>query len=152
MGQKPTNGTYLENMIESEVGLLNTNLRIGDDMFPANVATAENINEQIDKAFLVSKPDKKEKGEFNDHKTVKPLAVCEYLISLAAFSKNAVVLDPFLGSGTTAVAAKRLGRNYIGMELNKKYAQIAQKRISEVGVCGNLVNIKKQRQMNFQLG
>ncbi len=152
MGQKPTSGTYLENMLENEVGLLNANLRIGDEMYPANVVSTENISEQIDKAFLVSKPDKKEKGEFNDHKTVKPLAVCEYLINLAAFSKDAVVLDPFLGSGTTAVAAKRMGRSYIGMELNRKYVEIAQRRISEVGVCANSININsKQRQMNFQL-
>ncbi len=63
MGQKPTSGTYLENMLENEVGLLNANLRIGDEMYPANVVSTENISEQIDKAFLVSKPDKKEKGE-----------------------------------------------------------------------------------------
>jgi len=152
MGQKPTQGTYLKNMLENEVGLLNANLRIGDEMYPANVVSSENINEQIDKAFLVSKPDKKEKGEFNDHKTVKPLAICEYLINLAAFSKDAVVLDPFLGSGTTAVAAKRTGRNYIGMELNRKYVEIAQKRIAEIGANVNLINIpNKQRQMNFQL-
>lgn len=152
MGQKPTQGTYLKNMLENEVGLLNANLRIGDEMYPANVVSSENINEQIDKAFLVSKPDKKEKGEFNDHKTVKPLAICEYLINLAAFSKDAVVLDPFLGSGTTAVAAKRTRRNYIGMELNRKYVEIAQKRIAEVSANVNLINIpNKQRQMNFQL-
>lgn len=152
MGQKPTQGTYLKNMLENEVGLLNANLRIGDEMYPANVVSSENINEQIDKAFLVSKPDKKEKGEFNDHKTVKPLAICEYLINLAAFSKDAVVLDPFLGSGTTAVAAKRTGRNYIGMELNRKYVEIAQKRIAEVSANVNLISIpNKQRQMNFQL-
>jgi hypothetical protein len=38
----------------------------------------------------------------------------------------AVVLDPFIGSGTTAVVAKRLGRNYIGIELNPKYARMAE--------------------------
>jgi len=76
-------------------------------MYPANVFTISSINELIDRAFLLPKPTKKEKGEYNDHKTVKPLAICEYLINLSAFSENAVVLDPFIGSGTTAVAAKK---------------------------------------------
>jgi len=51
MGQKPTNGTYLQNMLENKVGLLNTNIRIGDNMHPANVVSTENINETIDKVF-----------------------------------------------------------------------------------------------------
>lgn len=42
-----------------------------------------------------------------------------------------VVLDPFMGSGTSAVVAKRLGRDYIGFELNKSYVEIAEKRINE---------------------
>jgi DNA modification methylase len=48
---------------------------------------------------------------------------------LAGCPKNGIVLDPFMGSGTTAVVAKRLGRNWIGIELNPKYIEIAQKRI-----------------------
>lgn len=43
-----------------------------------------------------------------------------------------VVLDPFFGSGTTGVVAKKLGRNYIGIELNSEYIKIAEKRVSEV--------------------
>lgn len=43
-----------------------------------------------------------------------------------------VVLDPFFGSGTTGVVAKKLGRNYIGIELNSEYIKIAEKRLSEV--------------------
>lgn len=49
----------------------------------------------------------------------------------AGFS-GGVVLDPFFGSGTTGVVAKKLGRNYIGIELNPEYISIAEKRISEV--------------------
>lgn len=44
--------------------------------------------------------------------------------------KSGVVLDPFLGSGTTAVVAKKLGRNYVGIELNPKYVKMAEKRIA----------------------
>ncbi|OGI17593.1 MAG: methyltransferase [Candidatus Moranbacteria bacterium RIFCSPHIGHO2_02_FULL_40_12b] len=132
MAQKPADQTYLNNMLKHEVGLFNTNVRIGDNMYPANVFTIDSINELINRAFLLPKPTKKEKGEYNDHKTVKPLAICEYLIKLSAFSKNAVVLDPFIGSGTTAVAAKKLGKNYIGIEANEKYVKIAEKRLKEL--------------------
>ncbi|MDA8299335.1 MAG: site-specific DNA-methyltransferase, partial [Deltaproteobacteria bacterium] len=90
------------------------------------------INGLIDKTFLLPKPTKKEKGKYNDHKTVKPLAICEYLIKLSAFSKNAVILDPFVGSGTTAVAAKRLGKNFIGIDLNIRYVEIAERRLKEI--------------------
>jgi len=132
MAQKPVDNTYLETILKYDVGLLNTNVKIGNSMYPANVFTVDNINELIDKTFLLPKPTKKEKGEYNDHKTVKPLAICEYLIKLSAFSKNAVILDPFVGSGTTAVAAKKLGKNYIGVDSNKKYVDIAEKRLKEL--------------------
>ncbi|MBU0721973.1 site-specific DNA-methyltransferase [Patescibacteria group bacterium] len=132
MAQKPTDQTYLNNMLKHEVGMFNTNVKIGDNMYPANVFTVDSINELIDKTFLLPKPTKKEKGEYNDHKTVKPLAICEYLIKLSAFSKNAIVLDPFIGSGTTAVAAKKLGKNYIGIDANEKYVKISEKRLKEL--------------------
>jgi len=45
-----------------------------------------------------------------------------------------LVLDPFLGSGTSAVVAKRLGRNYIGYEIYKEYIDIANKRLKKVNV------------------
>ncbi|MDD5528104.1 MAG: site-specific DNA-methyltransferase [Patescibacteria group bacterium] len=132
MAQKPTEQTYLNNMMKYEVGLFDTTVRIGDNMYPANVFTIDSINELVDRAFLLPKPTKKEKGEYNDHKTVKPLAVCEYLINLSAFAKDAVVLDPFVGSGTTAVAAKKLGKNYIGIDANEKYVKISEQRLKEL--------------------
>ncbi|MFH0856836.1 MAG: site-specific DNA-methyltransferase [bacterium] len=131
MAQKPTDGTYLENIIKYNTGLVNTNIRIGDNMFPANVLAVDEINEIIDKAFLINKPGKKEKGDFNDHKTVKPLEICEYIIKLTAFYKDAIILDPFVGSGTTAVAAKNLGLNYIGIDVNPEYVKIAKARLNE---------------------
>ena len=131
MAQKPTEGTYLNNIIKNQIGLLNTNIRIGDNMYPANVFSIDGINQIIDKSFLLSKPSKLEKGEFNNHKTVKPLAICEYLINLSAFANDAVILDPFVGSGTTAVAAKKLGKNYIGIDLNINYVEIANKRLGK---------------------
>jgi len=134
MAQKKPNGTFLKNIIENEVGLFNTNVKIGDNMFPANILTLDTINEVMDKSFLIKKPSKKEKGSFNIHMTVKPLLLCEYLIRLSAFSKSTVVLDPFVGSGTTAIAAKKLGFNYIGIDSNKEYVDIAMDRLRNTPV------------------
>jgi len=64
----------------------------------------------------------------NYHPTVKPIALMEYLIKLVSVNK-AVVLDPFIGSGTTAIACKQLNRNYIGFEISKEYCDIANKRL-----------------------
>ena len=64
----------------------------------------------------------------NNHPTVKPLKLMEYLIKLVT-KENAVVLDPFLGSGTTAIGCLKLNRRFIGIEKNKEYIDIANARI-----------------------
>jgi DNA modification methylase len=64
----------------------------------------------------------------NNHPTVKPLALMEYLIKMVT-PQNGVVLDPFLGSGTTAIAAVKNGCKFIGFEMNKEYCKIAVERI-----------------------
>jgi site-specific DNA-methyltransferase (adenine-specific) len=64
----------------------------------------------------------------NSHATVKPLALMEYLIKLVT-PPGGVVLDPFLGSGTTAVACARLGVRCVGIDLEPQYAQIAVARV-----------------------
>ncbi len=151
MAQKPTDKTYLNNMLKYKVGLLNTDIKIGDNMYPANVFTVESINDLIDRAFLLPKPTKREKGEYNDHKTVKPLAVCEYLINLSAFAKDAVILDPFIGSGTTAVAAKILGKRYIGIDANEKYVKIAERRLRELEKGSGLFENRKKLQLELQV-
>lgn len=129
VAQKPPENTFLENILKYKVGLFKTRIRVGDNMFPSNILIAEPFDEIMDRHFLVSKPKKSEKGEFNGHLTVKPLNICEHLIELSTFSKNAVVLDPFIGSGTTAVATKNLGKNFIGIDINPEYIAIANKRL-----------------------
>ena len=64
------------------------------------------------------------------HGCQKPLPLMETLVE-AYTKKDAVVLDPFMGSGTTGVACKRLGRDFIGIEINEEYFEIAKKRIDE---------------------
>lgn len=64
----------------------------------------------------------------NHHPTVKPLKLMSYLITL--FSREGdIVLDPFVGSGTTCLAAKKLNRKYIGIEREAEYIEIAKARL-----------------------
>jgi len=60
----------------------------------------------------------------------KPVDIVKKLIE-ASSDEGMVILDPFLGSGTTAVACKRLKRNYIGIEINPEYCKIAENRIKK---------------------
>ncbi len=65
------------------------------------------------------------------HPSQKPIALISQLISVST-RKGDYVLDPFLGSGTTAASAQALGRNWLGIESNAEYVKIAQKRIAEI--------------------
>jgi site-specific DNA-methyltransferase (adenine-specific) len=66
--------------------------------------------------------------ENTDHPTQKPEKLIAKLI-LASCPDNGMVLDPFLGSGTTSVVAKKLGRKYVGIEINEEYCCWAEKRL-----------------------
>ena len=64
------------------------------------------------------------------HPTQKPLEIFDRIITLSS-KKDNVVIDPFLGSGTTAISAAKLGRKYIGIENNEKFFKIAEERIKK---------------------
>ena len=64
----------------------------------------------------------------NNHITVKPVRLMSYLITMNSRPGD-IVLDPFVGSGTTCIAAKLLGRKYIGIEKKEEYHKIAVNRI-----------------------
>jgi len=66
----------------------------------------------------------------NTHPTVKPLKLMSYLITLGS-RKGDLILDPFMGSGTTPLAAKLLNRKCIGIELEEKYCEISKMRCSQ---------------------
>lgn len=67
-------------------------------------------------------------SENTEHPTQKPEKLIAKLI-LASSNKGDTVFDPFAGSGTTLVTAKKLGRNFVGIESNKKYCLLAEKRL-----------------------
>lgn len=79
--------------------------------------------------FYCAKASKKERGEVNNHPTVKPLSLMEYLCTLTKTPTNGVVLDPFAGSGTTLIACYKTGRQFIGIEKEEKYCKISVNRI-----------------------
>lgn len=68
----------------------------------------------------------------NHHPTVKPLKLMEYLCILTKTPTDGIVLDPFMGSGTTGMACKKTNRKFIGIELNEEYLKIAVARIKGV--------------------
>ena len=68
-----------------------------------------------------------------EHPTIKPLNIIENFV-INSSKENDVILDCFMGSGTTGVACKELNRDFIGIELNPKYFEIARRRIGETSV------------------
>jgi site-specific DNA-methyltransferase (adenine-specific) len=70
-------------------------------------------------------------AENTDHPTQKPEKLLAKMI-LASSKEDGVVFDPFLGSGTTSVVAKKLGRRYVGVEIDETYCALAEKRLELV--------------------
>lgn len=101
----PIGGTLTDNIINHELGAFNEKA----------------IKENIIKT-------KQEKTDTGLHPTQKAVKLMETLILLTTL-ENQCVLDPFCGSGTTLVAAKNLNREYIGIEINKDYYNIAKQRL-----------------------
>jgi site-specific DNA-methyltransferase (adenine-specific) len=79
--------------------------------------------------FYCPKVSKSERGENNTHPTVKPQELMKYLCRLVT-PKGGTVLDPFMGSGSTGMACKDEGFEFIGIEREKEYFEIAEKRIN----------------------
>ncbi|MBI4749394.1 MAG: site-specific DNA-methyltransferase [Acidobacteria bacterium] len=113
--QKPLVNNYFETLVEFGVGLFHA---INEDgSFQSNIL--ENIPRD-------------KNNHYNVHCTVKPVALMEKLIDIfVPPSSEHIVLDPFAGSGTTLVAAKRLGRSYVGIEIVPEYVEIIESRLSE---------------------
>ena len=85
---------------------------------------------ELKSKWYVSSTNKKDKDEF-EHPTIKPLDLVKQHLGHST-NKGDVVLDCFIGSGTTAVACKELGRHFLGFEIDKDYWQIAVDRVNGI--------------------
>lgn len=92
-------------------------------------------NLQMRSVWAVNPP-KKEEKKFTKHPTQKPLSLLERIV-LASTNKGDIVLDPFTGSSTTGIAAKKHGRKFIGIDTEKKYLNLSQKRFEDLTVGRN---------------
>jgi len=122
---------------ERNEGLNNTRTNFEKHRRLSKVITSDNPNLKGRKANPINQVTQDVKDFSNRHPTVKPLKLMMYLIELGC-PEDGVVLDPFLGSGTTAVACKMLKRSCIGIEINPEYCEIAEKRLSEAKVYEDL--------------
>lgn len=113
--QKPLINNYIETLMKNGIGLF---YAVNEDgSFQSNII--ENIQRD-------------DCEQENVHCTVKPLALMEKLVQMfVPRSEEHIVLDPFSGSGTTLLAAMRLGCSYVGIEVVPEYVEIARKRLSE---------------------
>ena len=68
----------------------------------------------------------------NGHPCPKPIKLWSDILKRGSLNEGDIVLDPFMGSGTTCVACKKLGRNYIGIEKEPEYIKIAERRLEKV--------------------
>jgi len=96
-------------------------------IFEARGDILKKPNKQMRSVWVIPKTPPREKA-FGKHPTQKPVALVERLI-LATTAEGDLVLDPFLGSGTSGVVATRLNRKFVGIEVNEEYLDIALKRM-----------------------
>ena len=144
MARKPLTGkSVADNVIEWGTGGINIDeSRIENtdtlDRFPANILFDEEAGKLLDEQyegvsrfFYCPKTSKAERNEGtdNNHPTVKPTDLMLYLIRLVT-PKGGTTLDPFMGSGSTGKAAVRGGFDFIGIEREKEYMEIAESRIN----------------------
>lgn len=81
--------------------------------------------------FYCAKASSEDRGPGNNHPTVKPVSLMRWLVRLIT-CESSIVLDPFMGSGSTLVAAKLEGRKAIGIEMDENYAKIAVERLKSI--------------------
>ena len=102
--------------------------------WPANVILDGEVGSGLEadfeasRYFYVAHPSKAEREDTGGHPTVKPVTLMSYLVRMTS-AMGGSVLDPFCGSGTTGVACKSLGRQFVGIDADKHYCEISAHRI-----------------------
>jgi site-specific DNA-methyltransferase (adenine-specific) len=109
-------GTITDNLLEHEVGAMNIDACLLNGSSPTNL---------LEFGF--------QKDEQRVHEAQKPLELIKYLIRLTTLEKQ-IVLDPFMGSGTTAVAARQSDRQFIGFEINEAFYQASLNRLETTAI------------------
>lgn len=99
-------------------------------IFNYDVMKAQNNHKQMKSVWQFTAPSKAEKA-YGKHPTQKPLALVERCIQ-AASNVNDLIFDPFMGSGTTALAALKNNRKFCGCELEEEFFELAKKRIGNL--------------------
>ena len=127
---KPYKITITDNILKNGVGAINI------EECKINGASPTNL---LEFAF--------EKDEMRIHETQKPIELFEFLIKLTT-KENQIVIDPFIGSGTTAVAAKKLKRQFIGFEIGKDYYIKSLERLDET-LPATYKKRQNEKQMNL---
>jgi site-specific DNA-methyltransferase (adenine-specific) len=125
-------GTGALNLEETRIPYAKGEGKVGHHPHPkgrvsANMVRTEEMNDGYDKFFAVPKV-RQNAEDFNHHPTLKPVALMQHLVKLVSF-ENQTVLDPFMGSGSTGVAALLLKRQFFGFEIEKDYFDISEKRL-----------------------
>ncbi|MBQ7151509.1 MAG: site-specific DNA-methyltransferase [Synergistaceae bacterium] len=118
--QKPykTGGTIADNVLENQIGAWNE-----------NALQKYNAHDNQQKIFSNIIRVKQNQNDHGLHVAQKPLNLMKLLISLVTI-EGQIILDPFMGSGTTCIAAKLLKRNYIGIDLDHENIKIAEARLN----------------------
>jgi len=140
--RKPLEGTVARNVERYGTGALNIDGCRVKEKFPANCVTVDSISLlafNITEPKLSKKATRKDRDSDwrgkevvkNNHPTVKPTALMTWLVRLIT-PPGGIVLDPFAGSGSTCVAARREGFFFIGIERELEYVEIARKRVGEI--------------------
>jgi site-specific DNA-methyltransferase (adenine-specific) len=136
VARKPLIGTVAENALQHGTGAINVDgCRVGE-RWPANFIHdgSEQVTDLLGSAarfFYCAKASKRDRDEGNHHPTVKPTDLMRYLCRLVT-PPDGIVLDPFMGSGSTGKAAALEGFSFIGIEREAEYVAIAQARINHV--------------------
>ncbi len=96
--------------------------------YPSNIIGTTLPEHQ--KYFYAPRVTRKERGEYNNHPTPKPIALMQYLIKIYT-PEGGTVLDPFCGSGSTGIAAMLEERNFLGIDLDSDYIDISRRRVED---------------------